>query len=543
MYEIRTKLSAKPSNIDLPRNPKLRLLSVLTLCAVALGACQQQQQRTFRVKDAPQGTSEASAPVEPQASSSSVTPSGSPEAEAGFAFSAASEKAAASAESPSVFGSMFAFVGGGSAATQANVPVPPSSGDSLPTSNAMTGVQKVKLSGMSLRDAVGLAIAKHPEVGQAAAIVSQSAAEVAVAKAAWFPVLQYNVSPGYGSSYSGSSNNSARGMRTTIGASQLVYDFGKTSGAIELADAGLNRQRYALNDTIENVAYTTANYFIEFSAAQATIEAARSQISALQKTRQMISDRVRAGLSDASDLTQADVAMQRAIVDQVSAQTKLDVAAGNLAQIIGVRPQTVISLTSLNKVVTSLSSGSADVENAPAVMASKEALREAEARVKIARSDYLPAIRVSANRSLSSGGNSAYDSTWVGVTVDGAVSTAAQTAHRVDSARAEKDAAGRQIESRRLSARTALSSAETETAGANTRGEAYDKMKELSRTSRDLYWQEYTLNKRPLNQVLDAERDIFSAESQRIVALSDGIMARIKAHSAMGTFVRKLREL
>jgi adhesin transport system outer membrane protein len=64
----------------------------------------------------------------------------------------------------------------------------------------------------------------------------------------------------------------------------------------------------------------------------------------------------------------------------------------------------------------------------------------------------------------------------------------------------------------------------------------------LSRASRDLYWQEYILNKRTLTDVVNPERDIFESEVEWINALADGSIARVKAYVAVGKFVELLRE-
>jgi len=449
---------------------------------------------------------------------------------AGYGLAAASVKAAASGESPSPFASLFGGHVSDNNPQRTNL-----------AGNVPGGAQRVSLVGLTLRDAVGLAIANHPDVSRGMAVVSQSTADVLVAKGAWFPVLNYSIAPGYGTAYS---RETAAGAQSSGGISQLVYDFGKTPGRIEQADAALNRQRHALNSTIEGVAYTAANQYVEFAAAQATLDAAGEAIAKLNKLRGMIAERVRASLSSASDLTQADVAMQRANIDQAQARTRLDVAAANLAEIIGARPQTVADLASVNETIMALGQGGgADIENAPAMLAAKAAVNEADAQVKVVKSDYYPAVSLVANKNVMSGGGSnAYDSEWAGVALSGSISAVGQNSHRVESARASKDAAERQLESQRLSLRMTLASAETEMAGANTRRQAFDAMQGLSRTSRELYWQEYTLGKRPLTQVLDAEHDIFSAEAGRIAAVADGMAARLKARAAVGLLVSGLRD-
>ena len=90
--------------------------------------------------------------------------------------------------------------------------------------------------------------------------------------------------------------------------------------------------------------------------------------------------------------------------------------------------------------------------------------------------------------------------------------------------------------------RTALGSAETETAGAAARLVSYNKVIALTRSSRDLYWQEYTLNKRPLTDVINAERDVYTAEGERINAAADGIVSKIKAYAALGRLTAMLSQ-
>ncbi|MDR0476495.1 MAG: hypothetical protein LBH14_00950, partial [Desulfobulbaceae bacterium] len=51
----------------------------------------------------------------------------------------------------------------------------------------------------------------------------------------------------------------------------------------------------------------------------------------------------------------------------------------------------------------------------------------------------------------------------------------------------------------------------------------------------------YTLNNRPLTDVINAEREIYQADTERINAVSDGVMAKIKVYTAVGEFTSLLR--
>ncbi|MEI3854959.1 MULTISPECIES: TolC family protein [unclassified Ensifer] len=408
-----------------------------------------------------------------------------------------------------------------------------------PSATASLAPRRVSINGMSLAEAVGVAISRHPDISRANAIVAQSTSEVAIAEAAWYPTIEYGVQPGFGGSF-GSDGNST-GVRASLGVNQLVYDFGRTSSRISAADAVLGKQRHLLNDTVEGVAYNTASTFVELAASQDVIAAAERQALALGETRAKIDERVEAGLSDASDLNQADVAIQRAKAEALKARTRFDVAAGKLAELTGVRPERVAKLSGTSDFVGRLGSGGGDIEHTPAVLAASAAMEAANAKVKLAEAERLPSIGVGVSRSMSTGRTNANDSTWLGVSLRGNYSLGGLAKHQIAAAEAERLAAAQALENQRMVTRTALNSAETEASGAAARLASYDEVLTLSRSSRDLYWQEYTLDKRPLTEVINAEREIYLSQVERTNAVADGVLAGIKAYTAVGRFVALLK--
>lgn len=432
--------------------------------------------------------------------------------------------------------------------TAASIP-PPSAEHTASTGSLMSSSssrmatpeppRNVSINGMNLSDAVGVAISRHPDISRANAVVAQSTSEVAIAKAAWYPTIEYGVRPGYGQSF-GNNGNSA-GVRGSVGVNQLIYDFGRTSSRISAADATLTKQEHLFADTVETVAYNTAATFVELAASQDMIAAAQRQVTALRETRTKIGERVKAGLSDATDQNQADVAIQRAEAEALKAKTRFDVAAGKLAELTGVRPQRVANLAATGSLIARLGSGGGDVDRTPSVLAANAAMDAANAKVKLAEADRYPSIGVGVSRSMSTGQRNADDNTFVGLSLGGSFSLGGLAQHKIAAAEAERRAAAQTLENQRLVTRTALGSAETEASGAAARLAGYEKVISLSRSSRDLYWQEYTLNKRPLTEVINADREIYLSEVERTNAVADGVIAKIKAHAAIGRFVAMLR--
>ncbi|MHC5308250.1 TolC family protein [Bartonella sp. LJL80] len=405
--------------------------------------------------------------------------------------------------------------------------------------------KNVAIEGISLQNAIGVALARHPDIGRATAVVAQSNAQVAVEKSAWYPTIQYGLNPGYSryGSTSNTSNDNNTTVSGTVGANQLIYDFGRTSSRVGAAKATYDKQQHLLNDTMEQVAYTMASIFIELSGAQETIKAANREVKALTDTRDKISQRVKAGLSDVADLNQADVAMQRAKSDLLAAQTKYDVAAGRFAEMTGIRPQRVASLADTTNFINRLRRSTDNVDNTPSVLAATAEVHAAEQRLKLAKADRFPSVSLGVSQSKATGNrNVTNDSTFVGLQLSGSFSVGKKEKYQIEASQAELRAAKQARDNDLMTTRTTLGSAETEGSGAEARMSNAREMMTLSLSSRDLYWQQYTLNKRPLTDVVGAERDTFMAESDFIVAQSDRLNARVKAYSAVGQFVARIRE-
>jgi adhesin transport system outer membrane protein len=401
----------------------------------------------------------------------------------------------------------------------------------------------VAIDGMNLQNAIGVALARHPDIGRANAVVAQSNAQVSIEKAAWFPTVSYGVQPGY-SSYGGSTNNNGgSALKGTVGANQLIYDFGATSGRIRAAEATSEKQRHLLDNTMEQVGSTMAGIFIELSSAQDIIRAAKGEVEAVQEIRDKIAQRVEAGISDVVDLNQADVAVQRANADLLGAQNRFDIAAGRFAEMTGIRPQRVASLVETAALLDRLKRGAPDVDNTPSVMAAAAEVRAAEQRLKVAKSSRFPSVSVSVSQSATTGDrNSSNDSTFVGLQLGGDFSLGRREKHEIEASEAELRAAKQTRDNDVMTTRTTLGSAETEGAGAEERMSNARRMMTLSLSSRDLYWQQYTLDKRSLTDVVNAERDTFMAESEYITAQADRLSARVKAYVAVGQLVKRIRE-
>ena len=388
---------------------------------------------------------------------------------------------------------------------------------------------------LGLQQAVDLALERHPSISSARALNAQADAQVSVAKSARWPVISYGVAPGYDAATGQNSN-----IQFSAGVNQTLYDFGVTSGSISGAEARRDRQTHMVASAAENVAEQTSETFVEMVAAQEVMAAADREAKALDDIRVKIERRVKAGMADVSDLKRADVSRERAVADRLQAQTRFNVAADTLAQIIGVRVTNVVGMSATSDVVRQLGLRSDSVEDAPALQAARSAAVAADADLEAAKGRRYPSVGVGVTQYTSRVRGTFSPNTQFGLVLRGNFETGRGAAYQVEAASAAREAAEHDIEYQRLTAETALASADLSMAGAQAQVAAYDRMMKLWADSRDLYWQEYLLNKRSLSDVFNMESDIFSADSQRIEAVRQGVVATLRAHAATGTLVDRL---
>ncbi|MDR2857500.1 MAG: TolC family protein [Novosphingobium sp.] len=418
----------------------------------------------------------------------------------------------------------------GGAAAQSQAGAPARSGEAIPVYPGILPPQT----------AVALAIARRPEIRGAEAVIAQRQAEVALARAGRWPTIQYGIGPGYGASYGGGRNAAA--LRGNAGIDMPVWDFGGMKNRIAAARGLEQAAREDRLATAEQVARVTLAAYVDAQTAQERVAAAEATIAAMRGVADRIGQRARAGLSDRSDVNAADIAVARAGIEAQQARTLAGTAMGRLIQLVGVSPGGLAPLAGSYALTERRDRSEPDFDQAPRIKAAERQFEAASAKVAAARAAQWPAIGIGASRTFSTGAASANDSTWFGLTVRGDFSLGGTARHKVGAARAEREAAMQELGARRLEARTDWQVAESEEQGARRRlGDLAD-LGSLWRATRDLYWQEYILDKRSLSDVIGAEREIHAARAEEIAAMGEAVDAGIRALVAQGGLVALLEQ-
>lgn len=388
-----------------------------------------------------------------------------------------------------------------------------------------------QIASLSLRDAILRAFARNPKISETAAQIRVGEADLDAAKSAWYPQVSLAASGGrsHQTDSSGSLNNSGSGGITL---SQLLYDFGRTGGAIDEQHKLSDAYRYALYDTMTTVAQDTLQAYLAVKRYQALVDAARLNIASLQRVRDMAKLRAEAGLSSQSDVLQAQtrIAGMNASMEQYRAQARS--ARAQLTVLTGVTSENLPELPQalLNQQVTL---DKIAYEKSAAVRSAQAKQEAALERVRQASSNHWPTIKVQAGRTRYENDSRSYWDDELQLQVEAPLYQGGLVNAKTRAAEGDREAVEAAIQQSKLQINQNASTAYADMIGAQQRKEAGEQQLSSADHTREVYADEYKLNKRSLNDLLSVEQDVFQADSSRLTALYDGWDATVRYAAAV----------
>ncbi len=364
------------------------------------------------------------------------------------------------------------------------------------------------------------AVRFQPEIREALASVSAAEARLAEVRSGRLPMLTYDAS-----------SNGAGGAALSMGVSQLVYDHGRTGALTTAAKAEIARAEALFWDAVEESLAKAALDYIALSQASAQAGVAQTYFSRASETKLRIDERVAAGAADRSDALTAEIAVSRAASDLDRARAQEAMARAALAASTGTEPGAVEPLVRLGALIVGTGEDSGD---APAVRAATEAIVAADGRLVAAEAARRPPLTLAARQDDVSGDGEL----WVGFQLSGSFLSGGGAKSRIRAAEAEARAAREALAGERIAAGSAATAARLAADSAELRLAQMSKVVELAQQAAELSWTQYQLNKHPLTSVIDSERQVYTAELDRIAAEADALRARIKALQSGGLLAR-----
>lgn len=244
---------------------------------------------------------------------------------------------------------------------------------------------------LQLGDAVRRAIVSHPAIAESMGRLDQQGEQVAVARAGYWP----QVSTGINTGYRHSTGRSEEAF--TLSASQMLYDFGKVSNAVDAASRGVEREEAGLWLTVENLIRETAHAFIEARRYEVLLELATEQIDAIADLEALATKRSALGASTASDQIQARSRREAARATQLQMKAQRDQWHRTLEKLIGVDWPVTLAEEYPAPLEAACPNIVENFEAAPRVIMAEAGRAEAQAVIRQARADMLPTLSLSAD--------------------------------------------------------------------------------------------------------------------------------------------------
>ncbi|MFL1552227.1 TolC family outer membrane protein [Pseudomonas sp. D47] len=367
---------------------------------------------------------------------------------------------------------------------------------------------------LTVEEAITLAFVRSPTLAQAFAQIKKGEARKDEATSAYYPQLSLSSNYGLHHEY-------AYGPKLK----QLIYDFGKTSGAIDNQTYLTESYRAGLMKTITEVTGNTLLAYSNVKRYEEIIAVTQRMIASLENVKSTAELRLTAGLSSSADALQAStrIASYRTTLEQYRSQ--LQNARVSLAQLTGKYAETLSELPPALEPDLSHNNGQVDYSSVPAVSSAVSQVKAGEAILSSTKAQHLPSISLDAgylrqyNRNFTNA-NNGWD-TEVGVSVDVPLYSGGAISARVSQAYEDLETSKANVNQAMIDADQRSATALSNWRGAEARMQSSRYQTDIALRTRDIYQEEYKLGERSLTDLLSVEQDVFQALSNTASAKFD----------------------
>ncbi len=280
---------------------------------------------------------------------------------------------------------------------------------------------------LTIADVAEAALCNNPQTREAYASARVQAAQVGIAKSAYLPSVNDNVSGNLNVAFpeQSSRNNPYSNLSNNIVASYLLYDFGNRDANLENAQQLLQAASATQSSIVQNVLLSAIQAYYQVQASIAALDAARESERASEESYKAAEARYKAGVSTPADKLQAQTLLAQNTLTRITAEGALKTAYGTLANVMGLVANQALKLAA-NNPIQPLQNLDQDINSLidvarirrPDLIASEAQLKAAQANIEANRSAAKPTVSVAVSNNLQDGSNlSLSNNSSFGVTV------------------------------------------------------------------------------------------------------------------------------
>ncbi len=248
---------------------------------------------------------------------------------------------------------------------------------------------------VTLAEAAREALTWHPSITEAAGVLSARGEEINAARAGYLPTVSTGVGSGYDNRVSGSWR-----PRPQVGASQMLYDFGKVSSDVAAARAGTRGGRAELLLAVDTLIRESAYAVIELQRATALYAVALDQALRIQEISALVGQRSKMGAATQSDALQAEARVEAASATVTQIEASKRRWTSNLAYLLNRdTPPSAVAPDVPDWLMRSCSRPMPEWNTVPSVMVADALVDRANATVRRSRADRYPTVSLGGDAS------------------------------------------------------------------------------------------------------------------------------------------------
>lgn len=235
--------------------------------------------------------------------------------------------------------------------------------------------------------AVQRAVSWHPAIAETMSRLRQQEASVREAEAAYLPTLGWGIDSAY-------DNEPGGGYRPLVNltGSQMIYDFGKVSGEVDVAQAGVEERRTRVLAAIDSLARETAYAAIEIKRAESLRSVAEDQLADTQDILELVAARTEKGANTRSDLLQAESRVDAAEATLLETEAQLRRSKAILAALLGAEGDVDLAGAIPSWLDKTCLQSEPEWSSMPAIMQARAEQEAAEAQLGLSRAEALPTL-------------------------------------------------------------------------------------------------------------------------------------------------------
>ena len=265
--------------------------------------------------------------------------------------------------------------------------------------------------GLSLPQAIDIALKEHPSVKQARETTAANRDQIGVSRAGYFPKVNFVGNYYYGNSFA--STGRLTGSPTTGGltgtvstpaessfyfyqfqASQLLYDFGKTPGAVDQSRSSFHQSEQDYFGTRQQVVLDARTAYFGLLAAQRAQKVQEETVRQNQELLKQAQGFYQVGLKAKIDVTKAEANLYQAEANLIQGKNNVALAKVTLMNALGIKTwpynqvEDVLEVTPQPKPLEELTATA--MQRRPELQKNRYQQEFNQAGIKVARAGFFP---------------------------------------------------------------------------------------------------------------------------------------------------------